>query len=200
MGVALIVSVQANNVFPQLLLARLFFSIGSAATSTMITAILPSMTVQHEDANKDSTHLDDDTTDNDGEIAGIAQNRGRPQSKSMQAPTRLAGIVGLFTGCGALLALALFLRLPDWFQMTGTIPEKALMDSYYIVGAVSLVVSLFCYAGLRHLKGEDGKGWRALIYGTAGEGESTFPTGLSSLESLFKSVAMGYQNTQLGLG
>jgi MFS family permease len=47
-GLALILSVQAKNVYPQLLLARLFFSIGGAATSTMVTAILPSMTASKQ--------------------------------------------------------------------------------------------------------------------------------------------------------
>ena len=35
--------VQAKNVYPQLLLGRLFFSIGGAAASTMVTAILPAV-------------------------------------------------------------------------------------------------------------------------------------------------------------
>ena len=201
MGIALITFVQASNVFPQLLLARLFFSMGSAATSTMITAILPSMTVQHEDENRHCARSANImANDNDGESGGIVHDCRQPQTIMKQAPTRLAGIVGLFTGCGALLALTLFLRLPDLLQRAGVIAEKALINSYYIVGAVSLVVSLFCYAGLRRLKGEEGKGWRALIYGTAGEGKSMSPTGLSSLRSLFRSVAMGYQNSQLGLG
>ena len=42
-GLALFVFVQSKNVYPQLLLARLFFSLGGSATSTMVTAILPLM-------------------------------------------------------------------------------------------------------------------------------------------------------------
>lgn len=43
-GVSLMVLVQARNVYPQLLIARLGFSVGAAATATMVTAILSSMT------------------------------------------------------------------------------------------------------------------------------------------------------------
>ena len=42
-ALSLVLFVQAKNVYPQLLLGRLFFSIGGAAASTMVTAILPAI-------------------------------------------------------------------------------------------------------------------------------------------------------------
>ncbi|KAJ9630709.1 hypothetical protein H2203_001233 [Taxawa tesnikishii (nom. ined.)] len=47
-GLSLICLVQAKNVYPELLLGRLAFSIGGAACSTMVTAILPAMTTERE--------------------------------------------------------------------------------------------------------------------------------------------------------
>lgn len=44
-GVSLICLVQATDVYPGLLIGRLGFSVGGAACSTMVTAILPAMTV-----------------------------------------------------------------------------------------------------------------------------------------------------------
>ena len=41
--------VQSQNVYPQLLLGRLFFSIGGAACSTMVTATLPALTMKKPD-------------------------------------------------------------------------------------------------------------------------------------------------------
>ena len=35
---------------------------------------------------------------------------------SSASPTRSAGLVGLFSGCGALLALLGFLRIPDFIE------------------------------------------------------------------------------------
>ncbi|KKK26849.1 hypothetical protein ARAM_003466 [Aspergillus rambellii] len=43
-ALALLLFVQAKNVYPQLLLGRLLFSVGGAAVSTMVTAVLPVVT------------------------------------------------------------------------------------------------------------------------------------------------------------
>ncbi|KAI1126657.1 hypothetical protein F5Y10DRAFT_244305 [Nemania abortiva] len=79
-------------------------------------------------------------------------------------PSALAGFVGLFTGCGALVALVLFLPLPAQFsKKEGVTPAQAITDSFYVVGAVSLAVAVFVFFGLRGLKGEEAKGWRMLL-------------------------------------
>ena len=111
-------------------------------------------------------------------------------------PTRLAGIVGIFTGCGALLALGFFLRLPELIERRGISPGQALADSYYIVGALSLILALSCFLGLRKLHGEDDKGWRNLVYGNLNDPISK----TSSLKFFAEAVALGFQNPLLGLG
>lgn len=78
----------------------------------------------------------------------------------------LAGFVGLFTGCGALVALVLFLPLPTKFgDIENVTPAEAVSYSFYVVGAVSLVVSVLVFLGFRNLKGEEGKGWKTLWIG-----------------------------------
>lgn len=207
-GLALVLFVQAKDVFPQLLLARLFFSIGGAAASTMVTAILPSMIAPRE--HNDVANLPNKPpgpSNGHGVSPSVSseltitpqrlQNQSSPRTPLNElSPTRLAGIVGIFTGCGALLALGLFLRLPELIQRRGTSPGQALADSYYIIGAMSLVLALLCFLGLRNLQGEDEKGWRNLIYG----GPDDPPSKISSLKSLAEAVALGFRNPLLGLG
>ncbi|UNI14021.1 hypothetical protein JDV02_000704 [Purpureocillium takamizusanense] len=91
------------------------------------------------------------------------QGGGEAASKAGR-PSALAGFVGLFTGCGALVALALFLPLPARFgEIDGVTPGEAVSYSFYVVGAVSLVVAIFVFFGLRNLQGEEGKGWKVLL-------------------------------------
>lgn len=195
--------------FPQLVLVRLLFSIGGAAASTMVTAILPSMIAPHK--NSDRANLPNKTLNvrNCHEFSPsisseltvtpqrLHHHQPAPRRSSVDImPTRLAGVVGIFTGCGALLALGFFLRLPDIIQRMGTSPGEALADTYYIVGALSLVLALLCFLGLRNLHGEDEKGWRNLIYG----GPDDLQSKLSSLRSLVDAVVLGFKDPLLGLG
>jgi hypothetical protein len=88
-------------------------------------------------------------------------------------PSKLAGFVGLFTGCGALVALTLFLPLPARFgENKDTTPAEAVSYSFYVVALVALAVSIFVAIGLRNIKGEEGKGWRTL-FGLKNEDESS---------------------------
>ena len=122
---------------------------------------------------------------------------------SKTSPTRLAGFVGLFTGCGALLALCLFLPLPALFQKSGLQPGNAIAKSYYIVGAIALVVSAICYLGLRHLHGEENKGWRRIALKKKADDPDIamkYSGRHSSLVHLVESVRLGYVYPQLGLG
>lgn len=48
-GLSLICLVKSTNVYPELLMGRLGFSIGGAACSTMVTAVLPAMVAKRED-------------------------------------------------------------------------------------------------------------------------------------------------------
>jgi len=210
-GLALLLFVQAKNVFPQLLLARLFFSIGGAATSTMVTAILPSMISPQKSKERDISNHTPPPSNGHGFSPSISseltitpqrlQHQTSPEQKPAEpSPTRLAGIVGLFTGCGALLALGVFLRLPELIQRTDVEPGQALADSYYIVGALSLLLAVLCFIGLRNLNGEDGKGWQNMWYGGATDLPSDGYRRPSSLRSLFESIILGFKNPLLGLG
>lgn len=79
-------------------------------------------------------------------------------------PTTLAGYVGLFTGCGALVALSLFLPLPARFGgLKDVTRAEAVKYSFYVVGAFALAVAVFVGIGLQNLRGEEGKGWRMLL-------------------------------------
>lgn len=218
-GVALMLSVQAKNVYPQLLLARLFFSIGGSATATMVTAILPSMsaprnrtTINTPPGSSPQVNGRTVTPSISSELTITPQRLNHQDSQfpskqeqasasSNPSPTRLAGFVGLFTGCGALIALGLFLPLPAWFQKAGVGPGQAVTDAYYIAGATALVISAVCSHGLRNLLGEEDKGWRALGKGRAsGDTPSGTGGGSSSLTPLLEAVRLGYQSPLLGLG
>ncbi|KAM7219880.1 hypothetical protein V8F06_004735 [Rhypophila decipiens] len=202
-GLSLFLFVQAHNVYPQLLLARIFFAVGATAAATMVTAILPSLTDENPYPSdvipKPPSRLDRQrqrqsiTPSIDSEVT-ITPERFRNNSSSNGSsnsstdnnenggnrlssaggantaaggggkPSTLAGYVGLFTGCGALVALSLFLPLPARFgKIEGVTLGDAVKYSFYVVGAISLCVAVFVFFGLRGLKGEEGKGWRMLF-------------------------------------
>ena len=122
-GIALVLFVQARDVFPQFLLVRLLFSIGAAGISTMITAILPTMTANRGDEGPESFPPFQDPLNDSPSISSevtITPHR-QPTKKAflLPSPSRSAGLVGLFSGCGALFALLIFLRLPDLIEGGG---------------------------------------------------------------------------------
>ena len=208
--------VQATNVYPQLLLGRLFFSLGGAAASTMVTAVLPTMSFVSQTGPTPEPARPSDVFEGNGHAASpsfsseLANTPSRFQSHSEQpaaaaqeadgshrllrsSSSQTAGYVGVFAGCGALLALLLFLPLPARFQSSGSPPDKALQYSYYIVAAVALVVSIACYAGLRNLKGE-----------TAKRGTSRHGVSISSIRLLWQqfwtALNLGLTNSDISLG
>lgn len=218
-GLALLLFVQAKNVYPQLLLARLFFSIGGAATSTMVTAILPSMIAPHKPTASNApsspslpvnSHIGSPSISSELTITPLRFHHRASQSVSSSkkkatksSPSRLAGFVGLFTGCGALLALSVFLPLPAIFQNSGLQPGNAVAKSYYIVGAISFVISAACFFGLRNLHGEEDKGWRGIALTKKSDDPVTgmkYGGRHSSLTRFLESVKLGYIYPQLGLG
>lgn len=221
-ALALVLSVQATNIYPQLLLARILFAVGATASATMVTAILPSLTDDSEPAEtgpkpipaavpranqRDSTlsiesqltitperfaesllrarhspdlsaraanRLSIDTHNGShaaqsadiegGEFGGDGEDCVLNRNHNSGKPSKLAGFVGLFTGCGALVALTMFLPLPAEFgRKDGVTMAEAVADSFYVVAVVALFVAAFVFVGLRGLRGEDGKGWRMLL-------------------------------------
>ena len=215
-GLALILFVQARNVFPELLLARLFFSIGGAATATMVTAILPSMTasplgdqltthIHHSGrfhSHAESPSISSELTITPARLHGPAKADLQDTETSRAAsPTRLAGLVGVFTGLGALLALGIFLPLPAQFQKLQYSSGEAVTYTYYIVGMVALFVAAFCALGLRNLNGEEQKGWADImnIRKTATPTTKSHPK-LAYWKLLYKAIQLGFQHPLIGLG
>lgn len=97
-------------------------------------------------------------SNNREEEGGVGGGKGKK-------PAALAGYVGLFTGCGALVALTLFLPLPAKFsEKEGVTPADAVEYSYYVVGMIAFAVAIFVSFGFRGLRGEEGKGW-AMLFG-----------------------------------
>jgi MFS family permease len=69
----------------------------------------------------------------------------------------------MFTGVGALIALAVFLPLPAYFQSHHATPAHSVQYSFYIVAAIAFIVAIAIFFGLRNLPGEDGKSISALF-------------------------------------
>ncbi|PKY06979.1 MFS transporter [Aspergillus campestris IBT 28561] len=179
-ALSLVLFVQAVNVYPQLLLGRLLFSLGASAVSTMVTAVLPAVTDRSMPVRQDSNSDTDHTS----------------------APaSRLAGFVGMCAGCGALVALVVFLPLPARLQQSGLSPPQSIQCSYYLVAAVAVVVSIGSLIGLKDLPGEEHKGWGSL-WSTAddpahtGEGKPHLPC----LGELSTAVALGFHNRDIFIG
>ncbi|KAG6364824.1 hypothetical protein INS49_006428 [Diaporthe citri] len=190
-GLALFLFVQASNVYPQLLLARIFFALGATATATMVTATLPCLTDDTDSSQQDEnetgsghpflapTHNNRDsvTLSVESDLTITPERYTRPGSNgdasnephctvdpAQGKPSILAGYVGLFTGLGALVSLLAFLPLPAQFsKIEGVEMGEAVQYAYYVVGAVAILVASFVYIGLRKLKGEEGKGFRTLF-------------------------------------
>ncbi|KAK5663877.1 hypothetical protein OQA88_83 [Cercophora sp. LCS_1] len=225
-GLSLFLFVQARNVYPQLLLARIFFAVGATAAATMVTAILPSLTDESGPAAdtipkspatpRTSVALSMDSeititperfrnssisTEVDSEAAGSvsgADNRGKPSV--------LAGYVGLFTGCGALVALTLFLPLTSRFApIEGVTMAQAVQYSFYVVGTISFLVAIFVFFGLRGLRGEEGKGLRLLLglRGSSPDGtasQSPKAKVLPYWHLLKDSIRLGFTDSDITLG
>jgi hypothetical protein len=157
----------------------------------------------------------------EGRTGGIAAvvDGSKPAEKSSSSPPRLAGLVGVFTGLGAILALLVFLPLPAQFShIKGVTQGQAVADSFYVVGTIALAVAIACFFGLRNLQGEEGKGWRLLLgrpkigheyqaisngtnghEGNGDEGKSIAPF-LPYWRLLLDSTVLGFKDAQIGLG
>ncbi|KAL2753369.1 hypothetical protein ACRALDRAFT_1065325 [Sodiomyces alcalophilus JCM 7366] len=238
-GLSLFLFVQARNVYPELLLARIFFAFGSSAATTMVTAILPPLTDEsvssstnvasavgkpaHNPRLSVAMSLESDMTitperyrseiSDDEALLDPAGDIGVVEKSASEKPSALAGYVGLFTGCGALVALSLFLQLPARFgDIDGVTPAEAITDSFYVVGTVSLAVAVFVFFGLRGLKGENGKGWRLLLGLKNRDGESPGQTQLRRssgasdkqvlpyLRLLRESITLGFTDANIAIG
>lgn len=199
-ALSFVVLPSTRTVYPGLLLVRLLFSIGAAACTTMISAILPTMNMYGHGMGgalgKDSGPLNDDrcststaqypagmldTPGNRDSLASFSSevtitparygsiSTSQETSPSNDAPdpprdadlvstresSKLAGLVGMSTGLGALLAVVAFLPLPALYgHGHGTSKAVALSQTYYTVAAIAFVVSGLVWFGLAGLPGD----------------------------------------------
>ncbi|GAB7358558.1 hypothetical protein MBLNU230_g2620t1 [Neophaeotheca triangularis] len=126
------------------------------------------------------------------------------KSEDSAGTSQLAGFVGMFTGLGALLALAVFLPLPARFQEDGQSPAQSVRTSFYTVGAVAICVAIFISIGLRGLPGEEGKSLSALFkpshnttQTSSDKAVQTTPPYTSLLSDSFK---LAITDSRIGLG
>ncbi|KYG41580.1 hypothetical protein M433DRAFT_96734 [Acidomyces richmondensis BFW] len=189
---SLVCLVQSENVYPELLVGRLGFSLGAAACSTMVTAVLPAMFAKRTEGEE-----------TDPAVHEIANGH------AARLPSQLAGLVGLFTGAGALVALLIFLPLPTWFQGEGQSRAHSVQSGFYIVASVAVCVAIFIFFGLRNLPGEEDKTLSALWSTPYDESTKTTDDGhlhttltpAPSYMSLVKeSLKLGFTNPSIGLG
>lgn len=212
-ALALVVFVQASNVYPQLLLGRLLFSLGGSAVSTMVTAILPAITegkAQQGDAGhqRRSWHTWRPSLSSEITITPSRFEQRRSQSQVAEqtaaaSSSRLAGLVGLFAGCGALIALTVFLPLPAYFEKSGSSPAQAIRQSFYVVASVAVLVALACFVGLRNLSEEAEEPVQSLWRPCSGEGSpsvSRMKTAASHGKYILRAFYIGFQYPEICLG
>lgn len=189
-------------------------------SATMVTAILPTMTIAKEvkpdprspTQNRGRTHATVASISSELTITPARFRSSSPEDytrsssakkDSSASTSHLAGLVGMFTGCGALVALLLFLPLPTKFQNAGERPAQAVADAFYVVGAIAFLVALGCFFGLRQLPGEEGKGWKRLTNtGDYKDVDSHLSRDvvLSYPRLFFESVRLGFTSPNIGLG
>jgi hypothetical protein len=207
-ALALVLFVQATNIYPQLLLGRLLFSVGGSAVSTMVTAVLPTVTGRALNAQAYRASVSSELT--------ITPERARNAhsisagASSASPSARLSGFVGMCAGCGALVALVVFLPLAARFEKMGLSPSQAIQRSYYLVAVISFGISFVCFIGLRNLPGEEGKSWSALwkTSGTSCDEESDdddddrFIHGsrMPYWKQLTTALTLGFRDRSIGLG
>lgn len=219
-ALALVVFVQATDVYRHLLPARLLFSLGAAASTTMVTAILPSMSRPRPAAPPRPASPAPVPASPAPTLACPARVPASPQARaaddapaprmaatSRASTSQIAGLVGMFTGMGALVALGLFLPLPARLADVAGSRRQALVYSFYIVAAVALAVAAFCFVGLRRLPGEETKGFHRLF--AAGRrshhvllaGQHPRPTSAVPYFRLAAAaVKLGFTDLDIGLG
>ncbi|KAG0135070.1 major facilitator superfamily domain-containing protein [Tuber indicum] len=195
---SLVLFVNVPTVYPGLLLARMVFSVGAAGAATMVSAILPEMTAAEDNAAPRRIII---TPPSESSRAPVVREADTPPA---QFGGKLAGLVGLFTGCGALLALLVFLRLPTRFAQYG--PEEAVRRTFYTVAAVATGVGIWCLFGLPGRgKGAGHMSFRRYMYSArvwiwikiwGGSPEALPSGGLRSLKTAFKA---GLTDTRLSL-
>ncbi|EZF71184.1 hypothetical protein H105_06591 [Trichophyton soudanense CBS 452.61] len=180
----------------------------------MVTALLPAITANHDISKCPAPGVAAPIvcTPDAGNTRDDESPRATGQERSRSSAPRLAGYVGMFTGCGALIALLLFLPLPVRFQKAGYSPAQAIKFSFYTVGLVALIISVVCFFGLRGLQGDEGKSLKSLVGITerdhisgaeeqlsVSSGKSAYTSSRSYLAQLLVALKAGLTDYNIGL-
>lgn len=163
----------------------------------MVTAILPAVT------GKINSQAYRASVSSELTITPERMRDGHTTSASPSA--RLSGFVGMCAGCGALVALVVFLPLAARFEKMGLSPAQAIQRSYYLVAVVALFIGVVCLIGLRDLPGERAKGWGKLWKSDScedDEDDDSFVehSKLSYWKQLTTALMLGFHNRSIGLG
>ncbi|GAA5914006.1 hypothetical protein JCM5296_001538 [Sporobolomyces johnsonii] len=165
-AVALVLYVQARNVW-ELVAVRVLFASGAGALVATLSATLSSMTdvppVPASPAARPSQRATSSAACDEREPllsrVSAADEAGELVSPAVEAPhrsARLAGIMGFASGSGALVAVFGFLRLPTLFatHLSSSAPSspdplvRGLVLTFYVVAALSLLEACFIFYGL----------------------------------------------------
>lgn len=107
----------------------------------------------------------------------------------------------MFTGCGALIALMVFLPLPAKFQYAGAGEKDALKYSFYIVAIVAFILAVWCFFGFRHLQQQaPGSQPRS----TVSQRDNLMSSALGHLRNMLDNftvaISIGFKSSEIALG
>jgi MFS family permease len=110
-GIGYVLMIQSGAVW-QLVLFRMFFAIGAAGATSMLSTVL----------------------------ADYAVDRDRGKAN---------GIQGVMNGLGAMTAVFILLKMPEWFKQGGMDPTSAGQATYYVAAGLALIAALLLWFGLK---------------------------------------------------
>lgn len=154
-GVGLVAFVQAESVYPGLLLLRMFFAVGGSGTASMVTALLSEVSSYQfaAQSTNQASEISVELSNTDPGSSAFLDQRPIPRRRVKPAVRNgtLSGLVGLCTGLGAVMAVTVFLPIPTHLEHKyGLSPETSLRTAFYIVGMLAIFVGGVLYVGLRH--------------------------------------------------
>nr|QFR37081.1 MFS transporter [Cyberlindnera americana] len=140
-GLCLIIYTTAKNVYPDLLFMRMLFAVGATASASMMTAMLAEMTASGFELSSLLTRAPVSETieeEGDGAVA---------QETSPKRNGKLASVIGIASGSGAVFAASFYLPLPHKFGQVEP-PSEALKHSYHVIGCIAIASSAVLAYGL----------------------------------------------------
>ncbi|CAH7683898.1 major facilitator superfamily domain-containing protein [Phakopsora pachyrhizi] len=193
-AVSLSLFVQAKDRY-MLYLFRIFISLGFSALTTMISAILASMTTARLESVKDQESCNEEQVTED-ETTPMLPETKKCNLKYGQRSARLSGIIGFVSGLGALFAVFVLLRLPPYFaNLTNYPPREALrigvQQAFYLAALIALLIAVSMIFGLRR----DGE--RLWPLSSGGAGRLTCWT--DNLKELLLGFKLGRGHRHLGV-